>query len=92
MVFLAVYTQDSPDVGPGDRHWVGPFSQRRALLVLPCPPKMRVLCTEWPHNSTQVDAVCAVLCGMKTDMICFISGVSSWPKWILRMDFAFVPK
>lgn len=53
---------------------------------------MSVLCTKWPQNSAQVDAVCAVLCGMKTDMMYFISGVSSWPKWILRVDFAFVPK
>lgn len=43
-------------------------------------------------NSTQVDAVCALLCGMQTDMIYFISGVSSWPKWILSMDFAFASK
>lgn len=64
-------------VDPGDMHSVGPFSQRRALLMLPFIPKMSILCTQWPHNSTQVYAVCAVLCGMKTDMIYFISGVSS---------------
>lgn len=47
--------------------------------------------TFWPCNSTQVDAVCAVLCGIQ-QLIYFIFSVSSRPIWLLNMDFAIAPK
>lgn len=59
--------------------------------MLPFTPKMSVLySTVWPHKEhTGGCSVCSFVWNANTY---FISGISSWPKRILSMDFAFAPK
>ena len=72
----------------------------RALFVSAFPQQLTMKMLESPSVAIYIkdtvsklaDAACALLCGLPADTLYFTSGVSSWPKCILSMDFAFSSK